>query len=237
MDILLSDIWLVLFGSIVFIPDKLKVSYTLQSIIADLFESEPIILPIPEDALLDIPRIELSSIDKDKRGLLSVARNRIDLKLGYSEEDTITSLPLPHVFKKLTDILQYLVGVIHTQVTRCAMVTDWIVDPAESSSAKFISSKYLRSEVPIIEPDDLELHYLTKEIIAGFKVNKWTKIQSARKKVDQIQEVIVLHIDINTVPEITYQFTQNSLQLFLDQSSKIVNETIEQHLKIWGDNA
>jgi len=139
--------------------------------------------------------------------------------------------PLAQVEKFLA-IFQYFKENLHTQITRCAIVTEWILELEKSPAAEFLLSKYIRSETPISKPYELEIHYLTKESIAGFEANKWTRIKSARRISEPGQNwFIVFHVDINTLAEMTYEFDEESLQRFLDQSSKVMNETMDKHLK------
>lgn len=219
---------LVLFSPGIIIIDKLKAASAINDNLSGLFDGDPIILPLPEDAPSEIPGIQMCS--KDGRYNLSIARSRLDFAFKYKEEEE-NLFPIPGLFERFLSIFQYFRDNTHTQITRCAIVNNWIVE-LENPAADFLLSKYIRSGTPIIRPYELELHYLTKESIAGFESNKWTRIKSARKINEPEQNrFIAFHMDINTLVEIPYEFNRESLRLFLDQSSKIMNETIEKHFK------
>ncbi|MEW6409668.1 MAG: hypothetical protein AB1488_06090 [Nitrospirota bacterium] len=232
MNIRLDNTQLVLFSPGIIIVDKLKVANAINNILSGLFDGDPIILPLPEDAPPEIPRIKMGS--KDGRYNLSIAKSRLDFIFKYEEDKRENLFPIPGLFEKFLTIFQYLKENIYTQITRTATVTNWIIE-LENPAAEFLLSKYIRSETPIIKPYELELHYLTKESIAGFDVNKWTRIKSARKisKPEQNRFISFL-IDINTLAEMTYEFNKESLQRLLDESSKIIKGAVEKHFKNMG---
>lgn len=228
MNIKPDNTQLVLFSPGIIIIDKLKTASAINDNLSGLFDGDQVILPLHEDVPSDIPRIQMRS--KDERYALSIARSRLDFVFKY-REDVENLFPIPGLFEKFLDIFQYFRDNIHTQTTRCAIVNNWIIE-LENPAADFLLSKYIRDETPINRPYELELHYLTKESIAGFESNMWTKIKSVRKiKEPQQNRFITFLIDINTLAEIPYEFNKESLRLFLDQSSKIMNETIEKHFK------
>lgn len=82
-----------------------------------------------------------------------------------------------------------------------------------------------------------ELHYLIKDSIAEFEINKWTRIKSAQKKsgIEQ-NKFINLNIDINTLSEKTYEFDKDTVQKFFEQSIKSTKETIDNHIKHMGES-
>ena len=93
-------------------------------------------------------------------------------------------------------------------------------------------SNYIQQEAPIDNPHELELHYLMKDSIAGFNVNRWTRIKSARKKSEPKQDrFVVFHIDTNTLAEEAYEFDLKTLQKFLNEASREASNIVDTHLK------
>jgi hypothetical protein len=230
MNIKIISAQLVIYSPGIVITNKLKVANAINDNLSYLFDSDPIILPLPEDAPPEIPRIQMFS--KDKRYSLSIASNRIDFIFQYKEEDE-KSFPIPGFFGKFLTIFQYFSENLHTQFTRSAMVTNWIIELENISASEFLLNKYIQDKTPIVKPCELELHYLTKGLAAEFEINKWVRIKSARKMSEpEKNNLVVFLIDINTVAEKTYEFDKDSLQRFLEQSSRITEETIKEHLKI-----
>lgn len=224
---------LVIFSPGIVIANKLKVANTINDNLSSLFDSDPVMLPLPEDAPSELPRIQMSS--KDKRYSLSIALKRIDFVFQYKEEDE-KLFPIPGFFEKFLTIFQYFSENIHTQFIRSAIITNWIMEIERSSAAEFLLDKYIQHKTPIVKPYELELHSLTKETVADFEVNRWVRIKSTHKKTEPEKSNLILFIiDINTLAEKSYEFDKDSLQRFLEQSSRITKETIEEHKKTMGE--
>jgi hypothetical protein len=229
MNIEIISAQLVIYSPGIVITNKLKVANAINDNLSYLFDSDPIILPLPEDAPPEIPRIQMFS--KDKRYSLSIASNRIDFIFQYKEEDE-KSFSISGFFEKFLTIFQYFSENLHTQFTRSAMVTNWIIELENISAAEFLLDKYIQDKTPIVKPCELELHYLTKGFAAEFEINKWVRIRSARKMGEpEKNNLIVFLVDINTIAEKIYEFDKDSLKRFLEQSNRIMEETIEEHLK------
>jgi hypothetical protein len=229
MNIKIISAQLVIYSTGIVITNKLKVANAINDNLSCLFDSDPIILPLPEDAPPEFPRIQMFS--KDKRYSLSITSNRIDFIFQYKEEDEKV-FPIPGFLEKFLTIFQYFSENLHTQFTRSAIVTNWIIELENISAAEVLLDKYIQDKTPIVKPYELELHYLTKGFAAEFEINKWVRIKSARKMGEpEKNNLIVFLIDINTIAEKTYEFDKDSLQRFLEQSNRITEETIEEHLK------
>jgi len=229
MNIKIISAQLVIYSPGIVIVNKLKVANAINDNLLGLFDSDPVIIPLPEDAPPELPRIQMFS--KDKRYSLLIASNRIDFIFQYKEEDE-KSFPIPDFFEKFLTIFKYFSENLHTQFTRSAIVTNWIIELEKISAAEFLLDKYIQDKTPIVKPYELELHYLTKGTAAEFEINRWVRIKSARKMGEpEKNNLIFLLIDINTIAEKNYEFDRYSLQRFLEQSSKIAKETIEEHLK------
>jgi hypothetical protein len=229
MNIKIISAQLVIYSTGIVITNKLKVANAINDNLSCLFDSDPIILPLPEDAPPEFPRIQMFS--KDKRYSLSITSNRIDFIFQYKEEDE-KLFPIPGFFEKFLTIFQYFSENLHTQFTRSAIVTNWIIELENISAAEVLLDKYIQDKTPIVKPYELELHYLTKGFAAEFEINKWVRIKSARKMGEpEKNNLIVFLIDINTIAEKTYEFDKDSLQRFLEKSNRITEETIEGHLK------
>lgn len=228
----LDHIQLALFSPGIIILDKLKVASAINDNLLGLFDGDSIILPIPEDAPPEFPRIQMNS--KDGRYSLVLAKGRLDFIFRNKEDESEVSLPVPGIFEKFLTIFQYFKENIHAQITRYAIVTNWIIELEKVAVAEFLLSKYIRSETPITKPYELELHYLNKESIAEFKVNNWTRIKSMRKISEPEQNWFInFNLDINTLSELAYEMNKESLRRFLEESWNFMKETLKNHSKIW----
>jgi len=230
MNVRLDSLQLVLFSSGIVIEDKLKTANTLNEALSGIFDGDPLIFPLPNDVPPEIPRILLKS--KDEKHKLQIAPQRIDFIFQYKKEEEATPFPIPSLFEKFVKIFQYFKETVHTQFMRTAMVANWTIELEKFPGAECLLSKYIQKETPLKSPYALELHCLTKETIADLKVNKWVRIKSAPKKIGPEQDKFIgFVIDINTFPEEIYKFDEELLQRFLNESSKVAQNTIDVHLK------
>jgi hypothetical protein len=224
---------LVIFSPGIVIPNKLKVANAINEKLSNLLDSDPLMIPLPEDAPPELPRIRMSS--KDGRYSLSIAGNRIDFIFQYREEDE-RFFPIVGFYDKFLTIFEYFSENIHTQFTRSAIVTQWVIELEKTSAVDFLLDKYIESKTPIINPHALELHYLLKSNVAKFDVNQWVRIKTSRDiNQPQSSNQIFVLVDINTLAEIAYEIDKDSLQKFLEEGSRLTKETIEEHFKKRGD--
>ncbi len=230
MDIKLDNLQLVLYSPGIVIADKLKTANMLKEVLPDVLDGEPLILPLPNDAPPEIPRMLLKS--KDEKYKLQVAVQRMDFIFHYKKEDEKTLFPVPGFFEKVSKLLKYFRESVHTQFARIGVVTNWTIELEKSSATEYLFSKYIQEGTPLRNSYKLELHCLTKETIADLKANKWTRIKSALKVDEPEQDrFITLHVDINTLADEKYEFDQKLLQEFLNETSMVIKRTIDTHLK------
>lgn len=225
----LDSLQLVLFSPGIMIVNKLKTATALNESLSNIFDGDPLIVPLPSDAPGEIPRIQLKS--KGETRILSIARNRLDLLFRYKDTDE-TPFPIPDVFTHFLKIFEFFKKDTHTDFIRAAMVTKWVAELEKSTALECLLSKYIRSGAVKGRPYKLQLHYLTKESIAGLKTNRWTRIKTANKIPELEQnKFIAIEIDINTLAEEIYKFDGELLKNFLDEASMVTKDIMDTHLK------
>jgi len=223
----IEQIQLVLFSPGIVITNKPKLVSNINDALQGLFDGDLAILPIPEDAPAEIPRIFLKS--NDERCILQIATKRVNFFYNYRPEDSPIEFPINGLYDKFIDICKGLIEEVHCQFPRAAQVTRWVIE-LPGSGAEYVLSTYLREDVLFKDPYDLELHCLTKENVSGCKTNKWVRIKSARKASDPDENnLLTVLIDINTIAEEEYEFGDVLLTKFLNDSSNITKETIGAH--------
>jgi len=225
----IKQVQLVLFSPGIIISDKAKLVVKINKQLQTLFNGDTVIPPMPEDAPLEIPRIVLKS--KDERYILQISGKRVALFYNSSPENSAVEFPVDGLYEKFITISKCFSEETHCQFSRSAMVTQWIVELGKSG-VEYIAYNYLRKDVPFKNPYKLELHYLTKDNIAGCKVNKWVRIKSARRVFDLTKNnFLTVLIDINTVSDEKYKIDTKLLMQFLNESSKLIEETINRHFR------
>ncbi len=229
----IEQIQLVLFSPGIVITNKPKLVSNINDALQGLFDGDLAILPIPDDAPAEIPRIILKS--NDEKYTLQITTKRVNFFYNYRPEDSPIEFPTNGLYDKFIKICKGFIEEVHCQFSRAAIITRWIIE-LTGSGAEYVFSTYLQEDVPFKDPYDLELHCLTKENVSGCKTNKWVRIKSARKASDPSQNnLLTVLIDINTIAEEQYEFGDVLLTQFLNESSDITKETIGAHFMKEGD--
>jgi len=189
----------------VFTPDGgfsaakiLKQFYPLQEA---HFDANPTVLPIPEDAPIEIPRVILESASHEWKCQLSPARADV---IWARTKSTQTKLQLDEFFQKAGDILIQYIGVLGTRVARVAGLATRFAEREEPG--KFLALHFCQTrwdEKPLNRPENFELHAHKKFLLAGeFEVNSWVRNKTGVLAREAAQKPIVLfEQDINTLAE------------------------------------
>ena len=216
MDFFVRRVLVVLFGDIA-LADRIEVARSLNKATKNLFNGEPAILPLPDDAPLEIPRIILRS--KDEKFNCHVSPRRLDFSLGQKKGENKRLEEVQDDFlSQLADIARFVKTELGVKVERLGIVVNSAMFP-EESPVDFLMKKFLRSGM-IMDPHELNLNFLHKFALGDFKVNRWQRFSCVSPKdKDTLEEARVLHIetDVNTVPEIKYDFSAETIPAFCSQ--------------------
>jgi len=189
----------------------------LMQLELDVFDGDPLVLPLPEDAPHEIPRITLEN--KEKTFKLEVAPARINFfRSMTSEEDRI----IPNDFVQVAGkTLTSLLDKMGAQCGRIAAVINRFAfkeDPSKEIAAHFCKDNFLRA--PFDRPSEFELHSLkNSDFFGSLKVNSWVRIKSGHMKfVKGISRPVVVAIqDINTLAEETETYSSEQITSFYEK--------------------
>ena len=182
-----------------FSPAKiLKQFYPQQSA---LFDANPTVLPVPEDAPFEIPRVILESASHEWKCQLSPARADV---IWARTKSTQTKLSIGEFSAKAGDVLVQYTDVLGTRVARVAGLATRFAEhekPGEFLARHFCKERW--DEKPLNRPENFELHAHKKFLLAGeFQVNSWARSKTGLLAGDTAQKPIVLfEQDINTLAE------------------------------------
>jgi hypothetical protein len=219
----------VIFHGGVDLKKKAQTIVDLNAATSDLFSGDPIILPIPNDAPPEIPRMELSSADR--QWILRVAKQRVDLFFTPRKDDPQVELPAD-TFTLCAAVFGFFIERLQAQVSRASLVETWAVPVDEGTAAEFLERTYIRPDSPIPRVDDLELHYLERDTIGGFEANLWTRISVTRKIVDDRSlEGVKFLLDANTIAERDYVFDREMLSAYLAAAHDRMAAVLESNLE------
>ena len=204
-----------------FIFSTSEILKMLMELEPELFNGDPFILPLPDDAPHEIPRITLES--KDKRYKIEVAPARVNFfRNKIKEEDKV----IPNEFfqaaaKTLTSLLANIgakCGGIAAIINRFSY-KDY---PGREIVLQFCKDNFMTE--PLDRPSEFELHSLKKySFLESFKVNSWVRIKSAKIKSKNgvFRPAVIAHQDINTLAEETITYMSEEIFSFYE---KICNE-------------
>lgn len=225
MPIQIKQVQLVLFSSGIVVPNKTQLVNDIANVALGLFDGDPAVFPFPDEAPSNIPRIILKS--KDESHILQIAPIRVDFIYNHNVKSPDSGFSFKELFDKFQRVFNGLLQANGCQFNRVAVVTHWRTSVSEDV-AKYLSSRFLKNDSPFSDVYNLELHGLTKQVIADFKTNKWIRIKSNRPEdTSEKHEYISIDSDINTVAEELYKIDDKSCRKFLDESVIVTQKAID----------
>jgi hypothetical protein len=211
------------FQSSVFTPD-LSISNSLRflnavaELLGDRVGKNPHVLPIPQDAPSDIPRIQFSSPDTKWRVNISLARtDLIYLSPTISEETKVGigefSATSCGFFPKYQETLDL-------RIQRLAFVTERFL-PHENATRSIIN-RFCKQEQcekgrSFHNAKKFEIHSYKRYDWLGFHLNSWVRVKSVDFKPDDQESVVPAIFVVNDL---------NTLSVLEDQDRKFASEEI-----------
>lgn len=203
------------------LSDRLKVAEIVRKEMADVLDGQPTILPIPDDAPLEIPRIILTS--KTGNFICNIAANRFDFinKFSESEEGTNVSKiekELPVNIKKLNNLL---FTSLSATSYRLGLIINYTFNPAEGGLS-FLKSSLLEDDKDV--SIELQLHKLTQGQIKTLKVNNWIRLIATEGK------PLSVISDINTSQVEKYEINDDLALAFHEEALVVSLKTLKEIL-------
>lgn len=204
MDFFVARMQVVLFGQVV-LGKKVQVAAELSNQLADLFDEEPILLPVPDDAPAEIPRIILrskdgkhsSNINLNGVGFVYTEKDKLSRKLQGIREEFLTSVG------NFTKVL--IKSRVIVKVSRLGSITE-LVAFTEDDPIEVIQRNFLRTE-DLGELSQIDLGLLAKMTWDNVKVNRWHRFTARTAETSpEGKPCVNFVVDINTVTDIEYDF-------------------------------
>lgn len=185
-----------------FVFSTYKILKTVIEESSEIFDGDPTVLPIPDDAPREIPRIIFKKKDNSMKLELSPLRfNFFRTRPGAEGEILVNEF-----LTTASELLSKMVKNIESEVVRVAVVLERFCPNEEPPSA--IADHFCKGDFklePFDKPSGFELHSLKKyKFLDSFDVNSWVRIKSGRLQDGEgtHRPVIVAHQDINTLAEL-----------------------------------
>ncbi|MBU3979476.1 hypothetical protein KJ980_03955 [Patescibacteria group bacterium] len=179
------------FLSSINVSDKLILASNLKSILGEVLDGEPLILPIPDNAPHEIPRIILKS--KNEEYELNISLSRVDFIFNNKSNAAIQ-------YKKITEaVMKYLAKLSKVLIDKHSMSTNRTgLIVTFGSDVKVIDKVLELFNVEfkdIKNKQEIQLNLLQKQTVGEFNVNNWVRIIA--QKHDTSRQNYILLNDIN----------------------------------------
>lgn len=193
------------------LSNRLSVASLIQKGLSPKLSGTPAILPIPDDAPLEIPRITLTSLDE--RLICNVAATRIDL----IHRDIISNKTVEKNQKEFSENTKKLTRIILEKLSaglyRLGLVITYKAEPSINGT-ELLKNKYLNN--PKDASVELQVHKLSIEKIKRFRVNNWIRLIS-KKEAKNIKPFLIVS-DINTLQAVKCQMDIKNTEEFFDNA-------------------
>ena len=174
--------------------EKSNILLGLKEKVGEIFDGQPVLIPVPSDAPPEIPRIVLNSADN--LFTCNVALNRIDIffnLISNSEKDSDALLKKQKInSKKLFDFLKEKKVIIN----RVGFVVD--IDYTIQNTLEFLRTEFIKDK-KFESPKELSFRYNKSSNIDGVDIPMNNLVTITGKNDNNI---IKVQFDINTVAEI-----------------------------------
>lgn len=224
MQIQLVSLQSVLFLTTIDLSNRLEAA-NLLSQGTSFFDGPPTILPFPDDAPPEIPRIILKS--KEENYVCNVTSNRIDFV--FEDRKSESGSEIKDFEKQYFSNLHLLVKAVYNlkaRSSRLGLVAKYLGFP-KMKTVKFLIEQYLKN----IESDSVEaqVHFLKLGKAAKYNVNIWTRLITQRQKNSKSDRLLIVS-DINTSLEekhdINVSMAINFFKEAFSTSQREVNRTL-----------
>lgn len=208
--------------------------YMLQN---EMFDGEPTVMPLPDDAPPQIPRIIMQS--KDESYKLEVSPSRVNLFVTKKDKDGEIDI---NSFFDLA--IKTLVGFLEHTNAKCSRIAAvvkryHIVDKPEVEISKHFCKKSIL-DGPINDPRAFEIHALkTYSFLGAFQVNSWVRVRSGNVGPIDGKEhpVVAVEQDINTLAELmeTQAYASKDIELFYKGVPEEFDQIIKKYFPVSND--
>lgn len=201
--------------------DKSNILLELKEKVGDIFNGQPIWVPVPNDAPPEIPRIVLNSLDNLYS--CNIALNRSDVFLNLANPVEKETRVLFEEQKsnsfKIFDYLKEKGAVIN----RVGFVVD--VEYQNEQGVEFLREQMLK-ENKFKEPKELLFRYNHKDSIGEIDIETNNLVTISGKTGS---DIIQVQFDINTVAEImgTTNFSKDNFEKIISYSVNSIEDRIQ----------
>jgi len=157
----------------------------------------PTVLPIPNDAAQDIPRIILKSADNRDSCSISMSRLDLILTLDGLEFGDIDEVVMP----KTNQILEFL-SVHNVDINRVGVILTLESEDIETvTGSEYIRNNFIKDN-KLSSPKELSIRFINGTSIHSIDSNIVLSVGQKGSGIDLNEKVVMFQLDINTSPEL-----------------------------------
>lgn len=200
-------------------PDNLM--HSINSDMGNLFDAMPQIIPMPEDAPLDIPRVQLRS--ENNRYNCNIAPSRVDFIINGNGNNESSWVQLTNDFLAK---LRLFVRSVNSKAgsIRFGLIGNFFV-PDNANSAS-ITRKYLK--VDLNSAEEINLRFNKRNSSHGLNLNNITSINTAIAEINNVpNKGVFIELDINNVPDNRRLDIENLIELVSKQLPNFAPEKVK----------
>lgn len=213
-----------LFFSSINLAEKLELANALRKSIKEL-DGDPLIMPIPDDAPAEIPRIVLTS--KNKEYSLNLSPQRLDfffnnqLQATGQYNDFVTNM-----IKHIEIIDEKLRNDFSAKINRMGLIVDFTLD--KKDAIEYLKGFFEKSFSFKENTIEGQVHFLNRENQAGFEINNWIRIISQTK--DEKRPSILISNDLNSIVRKGDPISKSDVEKFFKTMFDYVPENVKNYV-------
>ena len=192
------------------------------------FDGDPIVLPIPEMAPRDLPKVILQSVSG--AWACEVAAGRINIR-WRRQTNGAAELDLPKFVEVVLPLLLNYREFVESRIGRLAVVmTRYALQdfPGRFLASHFCQDRWLKA--PFDRPESFEINAHKRFILGGQMVNSWARNKAGKLTEPEGQRsIVVVEQDINTPGEEDNEFGDADIKHFFT----VVSEELDGILQLY----
>ncbi len=200
-------------------PDNLMGG--INSSMGNLFDAMPQILPIPADAPLEIPRVQMWS--ENGKYNCNIACSRVDFILNGDFRDEVVWPDLTKDF--LAKVKLFITSVFEeSKIIRFGFIGNFYIP--DKSATTSMTKKYLK--IDLNSAEEIYLRFNKGSSSHGYNLNNITSINSAIAETNaQTNKGIFIELDVNNIPTVEHIKPEAMLQLIEKQMPSFSPEKVK----------
>ena len=221
----------------IFTPDfnissSLKVANFANSLLDDRLDGEPTILPIPQDAPAEIPRVTLKS--SDNLLSLSISPSRTNLEFKIPLTSIVEMIDYSTYYSNMSKFFVEFSSGLNLRVQRLGYVTDRLIimdDALSYIMKRFCNTDQTSKGRPFYNPKRFEMHSLKNYDWEGYQINSWVRIKFIPVRIeDKIKPSLWVQNDLNTLSneeDPGADFKTEEIQKYFDNIPNHLNQILD----------